>query len=704
MSSTKAASYARKRAAAREKSAAESRAGRDIGHLPPVRDPERKAHGLSSLRFFAETYFPLVFHMKWSANQLKVLEKAQTVVETGGQFALAMERGGGKSTMFVTAAMYAVFGGWRSFPVVIGATGEDAKSRLASIRTHLSTNELLLADFPEICYPVWMLENQPRRCQGQTYQGRPTYIAWGGDEIVLPTIPGSRASGAILTVGGITGSVRGANVTTPDGRSVRPDLVLLDDPQTDESAKSPSQVESRLETINGSVLGLAGPGKKLACLAAVTVISADDVADQLLDRKKNPDWQGERMRMLVSPPKNTKLWDEYERIRAESLDTRGGISAATEFYRENRAAMDEGAEASWEERFNHDELSAVQHAMNLKIRNPHAFAAEYQNEPIRVRDREEPQITAEVVLNEARLSRLERRAVPTQATALVGGIDVQGSLLYYLVQAVSPDFTTWVVDYGSEPEQDEEVFTLRDAKRTFNTERAVYGATAGAEGMLYAAIRRLQSTLMKRTYATADGAKMVPDRILVDANYGPMSDVVYQACADSEWSGVFTPSHGKGIGASSAPMSQWADKPGMRRGLNWQYGPGAKRRDVRHVLYDTNFWKSFTAARVRAAVGDHGCLRLFGGSIHRHRMLADHLSSEYAVDTQGRARTVQEWWPRPGRDNHLFDCKVMADVAASIQGCALQARGDSSPAVVVRRRKTVAEWKAEAEKRRMGRM
>lgn len=36
----------------------------------------------------------------------------------------------------------------------------------------------------------------------------------------------------------------------------------------------------------------------------------------------------------------------------------------------------------WPERFNHDELSAIQHAMNLKLQDEAAFFAEYQNEPL----------------------------------------------------------------------------------------------------------------------------------------------------------------------------------------------------------------------------------------------------------------------------------------------------------------------------------
>ena len=44
--------------------------------------------------------------------------------------------------------------------------------------------------------------------------------------------------------------------------------------------------------------------------------------------------------------------------------------------------MDEGAVVSWDARYNHDEVSALQHAMNLKLQDEAAFQAEYQNDPL----------------------------------------------------------------------------------------------------------------------------------------------------------------------------------------------------------------------------------------------------------------------------------------------------------------------------------
>jgi len=71
-------------------------------------------------------------------------------------------------------------------------------------------------------------------------------------------------------------------------------------------------------------------------------------------------------------------------------------------------------------------------------------------------------------------------------------------------------------------------------------------------------------------------------------------------------------------------------------------------------------------------MGDPGCLSLFGRKPEFHRLLAEHLTSEYRVKTEGRGRTVDEWKLRvDGLDNHWLDCLVGCAVAASIQGAVL---------------------------------
>ncbi|MEW4531520.1 terminase gpA endonuclease subunit, partial [Maioricimonas sp. JC845] len=110
------------------------------------------------------------------------------------------------------------------------------------------------------------------------------------------------------------------------------------------------------------------------------------------------------------------------------------------------------------------------------------------------------------------------------------------------------------------------------------------------------------------------------DRCLIDANWGHSTDVVYQFCRQSAFSGVVMPSHGRFVGASSIPFSDYKRKPGDRVGHNWRIPNVRGKRAVRHVLYDTNYWKSFVQSRLAVAMGDRGCLSLFGQRAETHRL------------------------------------------------------------------------------------
>ena len=128
-----------------------------------------------------------------------------------------------------------------------------------------------------------------------------------------------------------------------DGRTVRPSLIILDDPQTDESPRSPAQCAARESILAGAVLGLAGPGRKIAGVMPCTVIRPDDMADRIVNRDKYPQWQGERTKLIYAFPVNDKLWQQYALVRADSLRQEHGLADATAFYVAHRIEMDEGA-------------------------------------------------------------------------------------------------------------------------------------------------------------------------------------------------------------------------------------------------------------------------------------------------------------------------------------------------------------------------
>ncbi len=662
--------YEIRKEAARARNAALSKAGRDIGALPEVVDRARKERAETDFCFFCETYFPQTFHLAWSEDHLKVISKIERAVIDGGLFANAMPRGSGKTTLAEIACLWAILAGHRDFVCLIGSDEGHALDMLDSLKTELENNDLLLGDFPEAVYPIHCLDGIAHRANGQLYGGRRTHISWTAREIVLPTIPDSNASGAIIKVAGITGRIRGMKFKRADGKSVRPSLVVLDDPQTDESARSPSQCAHRESILAGAVLGLAGPGKKISGIMPCTVIRPDDMADCILDRDKHPQWQGERTRMLYTFPKSEKLWDEYAQIRAESLRSDNGIKTATEFYLKNQAAMDKGAKVAWLERFNHDEASAIQHAMNLRLQDEAAFWAEYQNEPLHEDLGEEDQLTVEQIM--AKVNGMKKAEIPIGCTHLTMFIDVQQKLLYYLVAAWEDDFTGYVVDYGTWPDQKRPYFTLRDSRRTLAM--AVKGA--GLEGAIYNGLEMLTNELLGCEWRRDDGAMVKVDRCLIDANWGASTDVVYQFCRQSKHAAVLLPSHGRFVGASSIPFSEYKRKRGDRVGHNWRIPNVTGKRAIRHVVYDTNYWKSFSITRLAVPMGDKGCLSLFGKKHATHRLLAEQLTAEYRIRTEGRGRTVDEWKVRPDQfDNHWFDCLVGSAMAASMQGAALSGIG-----------------------------
>mgnify|MGYP005963074535 FL=1 len=659
-------SYEDRRNAERDRQAEQSLAGRDIGPLPEVVNPDRKAACERNFQLFCESYFPETYSLAWSPDHLKVIEKIETAVLRGGLFALAMPRGSGKSTLSESAVIWAMLYGHREFITLIGATESAALETLDSIKTELEVNERLAEDFPEVCYPVAQLEGIANRCAGQLYKGERTRITWTSNEIVLPTVEGSRASGIIVRVAGITGRIRGMKFKRSDGRSVRPSLVVIDDPQTSESAGSLEQTRKRVRVLAGDILGLAGPGQKISGIMPCTIIRPGDMADIILNRNTHPDWNGEKTRMVYRFPTNMKLWEEYAEIRAEALRTEGNFQKATEFYLANREAMDAGAEVSWEARFNHDEVSALQHAMNLKFQDEAAFMSEYQNDPLPDDTADDSLLSVDEIC--AKINGLARRRVPLKCDRLTMFVDVQKALLFYVVIAWAEDFTGAVIDYGSWPDQHRHEYSLADANPSIQT----LFPKAGFEGALYAALSALTDKCLGREWEREDGAVLKIERALVDANWGQSTDVVYQFCRQSSHAGVILPSHGRYVGASSKPMTEYRKQQGDRLGFNWMIPNVAGKRAIRHVIYDTNYWKSFIHARLAVPVGDKGSLTLYGRIPGAHQLFAEHLTAEYRVKTQGRGRTVDEWKLKPqSHDNHFLDCVAGCAVCGSMLGASL---------------------------------
>lgn len=684
-----AGAYARKKTAERERNAAKSRAGRNIAPLPTIADPVRRAEGLASLKRFCEIYFPERFTLAWSADHVKAIARMEKVTVRGGQHALAMPRGTGKTSLCEVAAIWALFNGYRRFVVLVGASAEAAAENVDSIKAELEGNERLKADFPDVCYPIDQIDGTPNRQAGQHIDGQRTRMTWGKRMVILPTVDGSAASGGILRVAGITGRVRGMKFVRPDGQSARPDLVIVDDPQTDRSARSVSQCLSRLKLITGAVLRLAGPAQKIAAMCPCTVIRRDDVADQLLDRKRHPEWQGERTKLIYRWPDSRALWDQYRGLRRDELAQDGDGSGATAFYAAHRKAMDAGSEVAWPARFEHDELSALQHAVNLQMQDEAAFEAEYQNEPPDDSPAALSLLSADAIA--ARVSGLDRGVAPAWATHVTAFIDVQQSILYHVVAAWRDDFTGQVLDYGTYPKQPTDHFT---AQRPGVPLAAV--AKGALEAQLTHGLRELVGQIVGRQWPRDGGAHLSVGKLLIDRGWEPSAEVIDNVCRSTPHGAIVMPSKGEGVLAKHKPWSERKRAIGETIGQHWKIPNPVKTRACRHVEIDTNWWKSFITQRLATPPGDRGGLALFGRAAGEHRHLCEHLTSEYPLEVTVHERTLAEWQLRPGRENHWWDCLVGAAVAASMLGVSLKEAGPSGGG----RRPTISLAALQAERRK----
>ena len=263
--------------------------------------------------------------------------------------------------------------------------------------------------------------------------------------------------------------------------------------------------------------------------------------------------------------------------------------------------------------------------------------------------------------------------MPVSANHITMFIDVQKTLLFYVVCAWDDDFTGRVIDYGTWPDQRRRYFSLADANPTLQRKFP----HAGLEGCLYVGLKALNEDYLSREFTRDDGAAIHIERCLIDANWGDANwgqstEVVYQFCREARFANVILPSHGKYIGASSKPMSEYTRMVGDRVGHNWRMPNIHGKRAVRHVVFDTNYWRSFVASSLLTPMGDRGNLSLWGRETERHMLFTEHLTAEYRVKTEGRGLKVDEWKMRPeAHDNHWFDGVVGCAVAASMCGCVL---------------------------------
>jgi hypothetical protein len=642
------------------------RAAENVITIPPPANPSRRRRCQRSLMAYLRTYHQATYALPFSADHLAMVTAIQAAIMAGTDLYIAADRGKGKSTIARHAVLWAVLSRHRHFVLLAAATGDDADRALINIRAELESNDLLAADYPEVCTAIRELEGSPQRAPSQTSTGwhqheKRCNLRWSGRYIRLPDewAGGPRRKTKLpprfIATRGLDAAIRGLNY-----ESTRPDLVVIDDAETRESVKSMQQTQDRDRIIRTDLAGLAGRRKKLTMIGLGTIMARGCLCDRYTDPQQEPAWHGQRYRYLVTPPAHPELWTEYMAIRR---DPDRGPALALAHYRNYREEMDAGAVVSWPESYLPDsQLSALQAYYDLwSDRGLEYVACELQNAPEMIEEADMGRLTVAAV--KARTNNLARGSVPVEVETVVAFIDVQRDALWWAAVGWSETCTGWVIDYGRWPPGR---MGLQDQYPAMAPEAQI---RAGLEALV---------PLLAAPRTREDGTELTPARIAIDSAWGQSTSTVYAYCRESAQRSILIPYRGEYVG----PGKDFSRGParGGRRGHGWRIGatPDGSRQ-IRLLTADSNRWKSFLRDRLMAPIGQQGALTVFGSHADAHTDLALHLTAETATIAQTDRGRYELWRMIPNRINHWLDCLAGCCALAAVSGVRLDDRSRIDP-------------------------
>jgi hypothetical protein len=246
-----------------------------IQHNP--RSPAGRTAAQREIRIELTRYDPLLFALLYFPHHLRdddghfsvadahlewvrlALEWARPVTRPQEQrHAFLAPRGCGKSTWWLLLLpMWAAAQGWKKFAAAFADSAPQAEMHLETFRKELKTNGALRRDFPDLC--VW---GKRQRTSGET-DTKSMYTS---------------RSGFTFAAKGIDSSSLGMKVG-----ALRPDLLLLDDIEPDESSYSAYQMRKRLTTVIDAVLPL---NVRASVVLSGTVTMPGSITHQLVKHLK----------------------------------------------------------------------------------------------------------------------------------------------------------------------------------------------------------------------------------------------------------------------------------------------------------------------------------------------------------------------------------------------------------------------------------
>lgn len=594
-------------------------------------------------------YFPKVFRLPFGLVHHEIIAETKYIIKSGGKLCLAASRGTGKTSLIDGVSLKAVLCEEVRFPVVMPWKSSDLKKILKFWKIALCFNSRLAEDYPEWCYPFVHCKGSAQKCLTLTDEdGSPigAQLSISEGMIVFPHSKG--------VIGGATmnGNPLGLFHTTDEGEVLRPDLILIDDPQDRDTSKSATQIQNVIDMIDKDVSGMAGPDSAMSMVIICTVKAQGDVADHYLT--VGGDWRAVRVEQILTWPTDfddkasprRKLWEEWNEIRLEGEDNKDEGKAGIKFYKDNKGELTAGMTVSWDHRFEKKEPDALYSAMLDYFKMGHnAFYAERQNDPQEAIS-SMYELTAEIICNQA--NDIRPRDVKPDTSFLVGHIDINRAGLHWCMAGFSNDMTAHVPGYGKWPDGKAELWG--DDANEQEIERAIF---TGLKGLC----DRIEETQWMQN----DERREV-DLVLIDRGYKP--DAVHAFCDQAKYSFRVFPAWGQDNQKYKVPRSnkQIKGKP-----FDSCYIRKGKKRN--HLYFNSDKWREVSQ---RAFLGARdipgGCTLHRVPSPEAHMPFAQHVAVEKLID---KTMTNTGWyyqWAKFLGHNDWGDAMTGCWVAAAMCG------------------------------------
>ena len=625
---------------------------------------KRREAASKSLVSFIKTYcMGLMIDDEPSPMFIQALNEMEFALSQSRPYNIELPRGTGKTTACTMAVLYLLATGKRKFCVIVSQNARSAGSVLKDIWRPIAEKDTDFAqDFPEVCLPFQVCDGAYRR--RQLYKMQSTEILKNNSMIQFARLFDDKGhelptSGSVMTVRGISSGIRGLKVG-----KLRPDIVILDDLQTSETASSPEQVQKIQDIIKKDIMNLSSKGK-LAVLMTSTPLMPEDLCEKI---ENDIAWKTTKYPAIMSWPKDIVenpedgMWARYFKMYDAELADDQTHEGSLDYYKTNREKMDEGAVLFAPERFKPEDghISGLQALLEKRhMIGDAAFSAEMQMKPhkfsfkldIKPRD---------ILLKSVTTPQL---VVPDGYVFVAASTDLNLSYaLTTVIVGFKPDMTAHVITY---------FFTkcsIDSRLPTAQYNEAVYDVLTDLG-------REIKALGIKIDGWGIDGSGMPFDAVTLFAKNSSQT-VGISACAM--------------LGRASHLFNSFV-RTRLRDAVNKTVLCGDPQEHVKagagkkYMFWNSDFYRETVQKAFLAKLGVSGSCTLFKGDADAHAEYAMQMCNERLLLIQHKkdGRDIYSWKSREPHD--ALDATAQAFAVAASQGISglnvYKQRGAAAPAV-----------------------